>query len=98
MSWAQNWEIASIAGPGILDRLGSFAGTSNFNQEKGGFIEANYRGLMRRFFCVENVGHIDWQSYINKIETKAADDPGNEIGRAHVVTPVTLEHRMPSSA
>ena len=23
----------------ILDRLGSFAGTSNYNQEKGGFIE-----------------------------------------------------------
>jgi predicted P-loop ATPase len=51
----------------ILDRLGSFAGTSNYNEEKGGFIEINDKGLMRRLFCVENTGQINWAEYTQKI-------------------------------
>lgn len=51
----------------ILPRLGSFAGTSNFTQEKGGFIPINDGGLMRRFFTVENTCKIDWQSYTKKV-------------------------------
>ena len=52
----------------ILDRLGSFAGTTNYNEEKGGFIEINDKGLMRRLFCVENTGQINWQKYTKEID------------------------------
>ena len=54
----------------ILDRLGSFAGTTNFNQEKGGFIEVNDKGLMRRIFSVENTGAIDWQDYMKNVDVE----------------------------
>jgi len=52
----------------ILPRLGSFAGTTNFNKEKGGFIQINDKGLMRRLFCIENAGQINWQKYIKEID------------------------------
>ena len=51
----------------VLKRLGSFAGTTNFSAERGGFIQSNDKGLMRRMFCVENVGYIDYESYTKEV-------------------------------
>ncbi len=51
----------------ILPRLGSFAGTTNHTEEKGGFIPKYDKGLMRRILTVENEGFIDYQTYIKEV-------------------------------
>jgi len=52
----------------MLPRLASFAGSTNFNEAKGGFIQENDFGLMRRIFAVENEGFFNWQKYTKLVD------------------------------